>query len=327
MDHPSIFELPHAGGNHKLYAVVCDDHKQQIFQEAANLMQDALGVQQPKDLQRVDGNLDGLKYNADGDLIEDSPWPDALMEALQSIDRQAGSPPPWRLFSCVTVSVGPHSGMCAVGIGSNQKKCQRASNLALAFSARHSACMAWIAAPVLSTSLPSSSSSRGGVALQTESPTDTQSMSEVVLLRKPILQPIHSPIEERRNNGTNSEPQPRSTIQDWLCRDSELDIAKQNLVAFRKCHETLDKGLSSPIYYLLKDKLDLDKVEEQWKEVILKLQVVKEQDIWKGGPQGKAWIREWEKGGPPFMGLPLCSARERRNKKKTTGGTWVATFL
>ena len=72
---------------------------------------------------------------------------------------------------------------------------------------------------------PTSSSSRGDVAQQTESPTDTQSMSEVVLLRRPILQPMHSPIE------------------DWLCRDSELDIAKQSLVAFRKQNEpTLEHG-------------------------------------------------------------------------------------
>lgn len=315
MDQPSIYELPHAGGNHKLYAVVCDDHKQQIFQEAANLMQDALGVQQPKDLQRVDGNLDGYKYNADGDLIEDSPWPDALMEALQSIDRQAGSPPPWRLFTYVTVSVGPHSGVCAVGIGSNSKKCQRASNLALAYSAGHRACTAWIAAPVLSTSLPSSSSSRGGVALQTEAPTDTQSMSEVVLLRRPILQSMHSPIEERSSNGTDSEPQPRSTIQDWLCRDSELDIAKQSLVAFRKQNETLAEGFTNSIWYLLKDRLDLDKVEEQWKEVISRLQVVQEQDTWKGKPAGKDWIRGWKKGGAPYDGSPFEIGKGEKRKE------------
>ena len=61
-------------------------------------------------------------------------WPEDLIHDLRWIDAQAGSPE--RLFTVATVKVGPHTGLRAVGIATNQKRLKSASNLALAFAGK-----------------------------------------------------------------------------------------------------------------------------------------------------------------------------------------------
>lgn len=119
---PHILELP--SGTGVLYAVVCDDHKLACFQESANLVQQAL------QLHGEDAN--SAIGRQDGQLDEDAAWPADLINALRLVDKEAGAL--WRLFTVATVKLGSHSGLRAVGIGSNQNKLKRASNLALAFT-------------------------------------------------------------------------------------------------------------------------------------------------------------------------------------------------
>ena len=61
-------------------------------------------------------------------------WPEDLIHDLRWIDAQASSPE--RLFTVATVKVGPHTGLRAVGIATNQKRLKSASNLALAFAGK-----------------------------------------------------------------------------------------------------------------------------------------------------------------------------------------------
>ena len=68
------------------------------------------------------------------DLLAAACWPEDLIHDLRWIDAQASSPE--RLFTVATVKVGPHTGLRAVGIATNQKRLKSASNLALAFAGK-----------------------------------------------------------------------------------------------------------------------------------------------------------------------------------------------
>ena len=67
-------------------------------------------------------------------LLAAACWPEDLIHDLRWIDAQASSPE--RLFTVATVKVGPHTGLRAVGIATNQKRLKSASNLALAFAGK-----------------------------------------------------------------------------------------------------------------------------------------------------------------------------------------------
>lgn len=129
-----IYWLPDAG-NQLICAVICDDPQEPYFQNAAWLMQEALQIQSaPNSVARQDGQFNMRQG-----------WYPELFDALLSIDKRDGCQ--WRQFTVATVSEGPHSGLRAIGIGSNQTKLKRASNLALAASVMQSSKVASLVAP------------------------------------------------------------------------------------------------------------------------------------------------------------------------------------
>lgn len=111
----------------ELLGIVCDDDREIAFQSATLWAQEALGsAGAALPVERVQGFLDRT-----GDWIPDP----GLFNALQAVDRLHSGGPQWRLFTLATVTSGPLQGLRAIGIGSNQKKLIRASNLALAITA------------------------------------------------------------------------------------------------------------------------------------------------------------------------------------------------
>jgi hypothetical protein len=98
-------------------------------------MQEALQIQSaPNSVARQDGQFNMPQG-----------WYPELFDALSSIDKRDACQR--RLFTVATVSEGPHSGLRAIGIGSNQAKLKRASNLALAASVMQSSKVASLVAP------------------------------------------------------------------------------------------------------------------------------------------------------------------------------------
>lgn len=266
---PCVYEL--SGHSGILYAVACDDHKQACFQEASILMQTALQLDIAANaaVQRQDGQLD------------DTSWPAELIHGLRWIDAQAGSPE--RLFTIATVKVGPHAGLQAVGIATNQERLKRASNLALAFAAARLRPGAALQLPELPRVTCDSLAS--AVPKATDKHVNATTTSVV---RKPES-------SDKEND--------LSAFNKWLNGDAPVDCAKQRLVSFRQCYPCLDPALRGIIHDLMRDRLTNASHScrpEIWTHVVQDLQTVLKCDTWKEESYGKLWIRSWERWQQPF---------------------------
>lgn len=115
------FEVP-GDAPWPMIVVICDDPQAPLFQTSVAIAQEAL---------QLPGTVSDSVSRSDGRLdSNDIGLPPQTFEALLTID--AGQ---WRLFTVAAVRAGPCSGLVALGMGSNQVRLKRASNLALAFCA------------------------------------------------------------------------------------------------------------------------------------------------------------------------------------------------
>eukprot|EP00931_Biecheleriopsis_adriatica_P095050 TRINITY_DN68688_c0_g1_i1.p1 TRINITY_DN68688_c0_g1~~TRINITY_DN68688_c0_g1_i1.p1 ORF type:complete len:488 (-),score=98.18 TRINITY_DN68688_c0_g1_i1:68-1531(-) len=108
-----------------LYAVICNNDKEPIFQGAVHLAQEAL---QLTSLAESVESHEGEYWNTE------EHWPPELLTAVKAADcwDSSDASPSWNLFREAKVTSGSHAGVRAIGLGSNQKKLQRSSLLALA---------------------------------------------------------------------------------------------------------------------------------------------------------------------------------------------------
>lgn len=272
---PRIVELP--CGTEVLYGVICDDHKLECFQQAACLMQEAL------ELQCEDAS--GAVERKDGQLDEKTVWPTEFLDALSAIDAKDGDP--WRLFSVATVKCGSHSGMRAVGIGSNQSRLKRASNLALAFT-------------VARTTLHTSAS------LQALGATRINVQVGVALTKKlAATATVTAGMADAPNQAivtAGMADAPVEAFHAWLNADTPVDCAKQRLVQYRLCQPWLSRNAEFIVNVLLDGNLEL---ASDWPDglaphVIPDLRTVLELDTWNGSPCGKQWVQDWQKWEAPF---------------------------
>lgn len=103
-----------------LYGVVCDDLHVQVFQDSANLMMQALSIQE-----------DDVQVEEQWTLDEFSRY-----HGLRpSLAKRITGNPMLCLLQVVTATQGPHRGLRAVGIGSSQQKMTRASSIGLTVTA------------------------------------------------------------------------------------------------------------------------------------------------------------------------------------------------
>lgn len=270
---PRIFALPSNTG--VLYAVACDDPKEMCFQNATNLMQEALHLQGEEDSNSIE--------RKDGQLDEDAAWPIELLNVLRSIDEKAGAP--WRLFSMASVKHGPHRGLQAVGIGSTQKKLLRASNLALAFTVAHSV-------PNVSQELKD---------LATAGIDRIADGSSCMLIARPEHE---SSIDCETTSPSKVHSQEISrTFEDWLGADSPLDCAKQRLVEFRRHQVQLYPETKRLLSCVLNGHPEMDSAmtDSIPTHVPADLRTILAEDTWGGASWGRDWILAWKKWQAPFI--------------------------
>ena len=105
-----------------MYAIRCNNQKHKMSQAAANLMQEALGIEQ-KEVSRKE-------------LHQESPedeWQAQLLCTLRASF-------PHECYELATATTGPYVGLRAVGVARQVLNRKRAANLALALSKQAAVC-------------------------------------------------------------------------------------------------------------------------------------------------------------------------------------------
>jgi len=295
MQNICFYLLPHNGD--VLHGIICDDPKVSPFHDAAHLVQEALG--DDSDVVRQDGRLDVLEG-----------WSPELFDALRAVDQATGSQ--WRLFTVASVAKGLHIGLRAVGIGSNQRKLRRASDLALALavarmlgehsSSRSPALQALAAnAALCDHSLPSRTSPPApppGPPPATRL-AETARVSAMAWLEPHHPEPSHVPeATDVPEEHTESSSARQGAVVGTLQKDPGgfVESAKRRLISWRKQHPRLSDGQ----HFLVKDLIagrDVSGSHHLETHVISDLRTVLDHDLWKGQLAGKHWVvtwRQWE---------------------------------
>jgi len=302
MANLEIYRIVH--GHAPLLVVPFQEELQHFFQSAASFVQEVAGcIGENPDIDRADGYL-GMHTGT---------WPPAVVQSLYDHCQ----------FTLATVTSGPLQGLQAIGVGSNQKKKIRSSNLALAltmlYSSRQPTALSHdlqqlkSAVRFMTTPLSSPCVSQ----MQAPSPPSEYSLSSPPPSPPPAPQlPRHSPVPV-----------------DVLQADAVSD-AKRWLVDWRRRNPLLSPYESQAIVQIEKEKgLDMHGLQvatfrdDPHGEFQTRLQTVLQHDVWKGNSCGALWLRDWCKWVDPFcLSNAFTSSQVLGRKEQQRRANWLYYF-
>lgn len=104
----------------RLLCVVCDDDRTFPFSEAACLLQQVA---------KIEGSWNSNGIVMEQGTLEPACLSPSMLRALVAVDRAFGEQ--WRCFAVATLGSGDFEGTRAIGLGSNKRRLQRSSAVAL----------------------------------------------------------------------------------------------------------------------------------------------------------------------------------------------------